>query len=894
MLTMTSLTLVALFALQAPQDVRAWIFSNPADVKAWVANGHLANVTVKDGAVSADAVEWDPFWHCTGLEVKASPWQFILLRLKASRPGRGEVFWSGQTTGKYGGLSQDKCAPFHLRGDGTWEEVVIFPFWQADGTIRQIRLDVYEGAHFDLSSIRILEWGAGKPPQTDVFSWEFKGDPSAWRVHSAADTLFAPRLRLPVADKGWVSVQLRSDKDSTAAIVWSTADGEGMKSHDFAIRGGNQSRCYNIELAGLREWHDPVVAFGIRPSPEAKTVLESIRIASEPSGPPEIVVSYLGFENGVNRAGRPCRVLAQFTNRGGSKAEGLKARLVLAGKARFVDGPCEQPIPTLDYSDQVELAWTVQSASEGDCNVVLATEGPGAAEPVETSLRFLPAINLPAAAYVPEPRPIRTELDVLMYYFPGWDSDAKWDCIRRVAPIRKPLLGYYDEANPECVDWQIKWAAENGVTGYLVDWYWVGGSKHLEHWFEAYKKARYRKHLKVAIMWANHNPPNTHSRDDWRKVTREWIDRYFPLDSYYQIDGKPAVFIWAPTNVRHDLKGSAEVAAAFKESQEMARAAGFPGITFVAMSGHESAAGVKALLEEGYFGATNYHEWGNATGLSKNPNRADYGDIAKTVRKAWEEKVARCGRLVYYPVVDTGWDSRPWHGDKSLVIGGRTPDRFEDILRQAKAYCMQTGRSLVILGPANEWGEGSYVEPNNEFGFEMMERIRRVFGMGNPAAWPINLGPTDVGGGPYDFPHQPRVSRWTFERSVEGWNAMMGVAGFGQKDGALRFRTTTHDPAIMTNAQGLRAREFTTLVIRMRIAGTLQPGDHGQLFFSVGGEAMTEATTYGFGLVNDGQVHDYRIDLCTNPRWRSRITALRLDPCSSKDVEVVIEEIRFE
>ena len=34
------------------------------------------------------------------------------------------------------------------------------------------------------------------------------------------------------------------------------------------------------------------------------------------------------------------------------------------------------------------------------------------------------------------------------------------------------------------------------------------------------------------------------------------------------------------------------------------------------MFGHESKAGVKALLEEGYYGATNYHEWGNATAMS--------------------------------------------------------------------------------------------------------------------------------------------------------------------------------------------------------------------------------------------------------------------------------------
>ena len=892
---MVTLFLVAAWAMgPTTSDLKSWTFDTEADLRAWVPNGALRSVTLKDGVVSADAVDWDPFFTCKGIEIQANPWQFIVLRMKASRPGMGEVFWSGQTTGKYDGFSPDKNTPFRLKGDGNWEEAVILPFWQTEGVIRQLRLDVYNGSHFEIDAIRVCEWGADKPPLTDAFVWSFKGDTSTWRVHPAADVLLAPRLHLPVTDKGWVTVQLRSDQDASCAIVWSTQDMRGLQSRDFSVRGGNLFRHYNIELVGLHEWRDPVVAFGIQLPRDVKVELDSIRIAAEPSGPPEVVVPYFGFENGVNRMGRPCRVLAQFGNRGGAKVESLKARLVMPAELTCTDGSPEQTIGPIEYDEQIETAWSVSAGRHGEYRVRLVTEGPGAAEPVEAVLRFLPPLNLPKASYVPEPRPVPTEFDVCMYYFPGWDSDARWDCIRRVAPIRKPLLGYYDEANPECVDWQIKWSVENGITCYLVDWYWVAGRKHLEHWFDAYRKAKHRKYLKVAIMWANHNPPNTHSRQDWRDVTREWIDKYFPLETYYHIEDKPAVFIWSPDNIRHDLKGSPAVVEAFKESQEMARAAGHRGITFIAMHGHESAAGVKALLEEGYYGATDYHEWGGALQRSANPKRADYGDIVATVRESWERKVARCRPLVYYPVVDTGWDSRPWHGDKSLVISGRTPDRFEDILRQAKAYCRQIGRNIVILGPANEWGEGSYIEPNTEFEFEMMERVRKVFAKGEPASWPVNVAPGDVGLGPYDLPRRVFTTRWTFKQDTGGWSAMMGVSDLALRDGAMRFKTTTRDPAIMVNAGGLRAKGFSKLVLRMQITGPVPPGDHGQLFFSVGGQAMTEATSFRFPLAGDGQMHTYTIDLTGNPRWRSRIATLRLDPCGTEGVDVAIEEIRLE
>ncbi|MCA9444247.1 MAG: glycoside hydrolase family 99-like domain-containing protein, partial [Candidatus Omnitrophica bacterium] len=117
----------------------------------------------------------------------------------------------------------------------------------------------------------------------------------------------------------------------------------------------------------------------------------------------------------------------------------------------------------------------------------------------------------------------------------------------------------------------------------------------------------------------------------------------------------------------------------------------------------------------------------------------------------WRERDRECGGLIYYPVVDTGWDARPWHGKKAQVIRNRTADGFERLLAQAKSYCEEHGKPFVVLGPVNEWGEGSYIEPCVEFEFDMLERIRKVFGIPEPSGWPVNIGPSDIGLGPYDL-----------------------------------------------------------------------------------------------------------------------------------------------
>ena len=157
---------------------------------------------------------------------------------------------------------------------------------------------------------------------------------------------------------------------------------------------------------------------------------------------------------------------------------------------------------------------------------------------------------------MPEPKPAATDYLVLSYYYPGYGRDYQHRQMLRSAPWAKPALGYYDEGNPECIDWQIKWAVEHGVAGFLVDWYWVAGQKRHMHWLEGFAKARYRNHFKWAVMWANHNPPGTHSREDWRAVTQFWIDHYFK-DSRVPPPGRQAVVaIWSPGNIRKDLGGS--------------------------------------------------------------------------------------------------------------------------------------------------------------------------------------------------------------------------------------------------------------------------------------------------------------------------------------------------
>lgn len=886
---------ILVLTLLSTGGLPSWEFETPDALDQWKPNAHLEDAAVAGGVLHARAVDWDPYFHCTGIELPANPWQYVLIRIKASRGGTADLFWSGATEGPNGGLTEKKKTSFQVSGDGAWREIPVFPFWHVEGAIRQMRLDVYPDAEFDIDWIRVASWGDGVAPAQDVYAWTFPdGDMSAWTVTPQAGERFSPPLDLPLGNRGFVTVRLSAAQDCEGRVLWAAPETSGLQFESFCIRGDGRVRDYNVEVQSYPSWGKRIAMLGLRLPPSPGFKVESVSLNETPIGPPDLQVVYFGCENGVNRAGCPARVIAHVENRGGASEQPITFALEAQDGLR-VSGNASARAATPVYAETADAVFEVAADQPGTYTVKLRINAAGAPETEAMSvLEILPAVSAPAAGYPPEPRPVDTDLDVLAYYFPGWATEASWDCIRRIAPNRKPLLGYYDEANPECVDWQIKWAVENGITGFLVDWYWNKGSQHLTHWFEAYRKARYRDMLRVAVMWANHNPPGSHSRDDWRAVTREWVDRYFSLPSYYRLNDTPAVFLWAPNLIRSDLGGSAEVKAAFAESQQTAREAGYRGILFVAVNDCQSTADARTLLDEGYFGATNYHEWGRATELSTTPNRAQFQDVTTTAPEKWAERNTMCGDLVYFPLVDTGWDSRPWHGAKSLVISGRTVPLFEELLRAGKEFSRAQERPFVVLGPVNEWGEGSYIEPCTEFGFGMYEAVRRVFAAGAPEAWPVNIGPADAGLGPYDLPAAPPTTAWDFGDGCQGWSAMMGVTPPASKNGCLYFETTSSDPALQTPTRGLLARDAPALRIRMRIDGPVREGERAQLFWSCGGAAMSEATSVDFVIAADGGWRNYEIDLSRHPRWRGRISALRFDPCATRDAKIHVDTFAFQ
>lgn len=491
-----------------------------------------------------------------------------------------------------------------------------------------------------------------------------------------------------------------------------------------------------------------------------------------------------------------------------------------------------------------------------------------------------------------ETHPVRGDYEVGVYYYPGWKSGGQWAPILSY-PERQPLLGWYKEGDPRVAEWQIKWAAEHGITFFCYDWYWSKGQRQLEHALHnGFLQARNRDKMKFSLLWANHNPPGSHSKEDCVKVAQYWIQNYFGRPEYLKVAGKPVVFIFTPHRMRQDLGGSQGVREALELMRTECRRAGLPGLYLVACGNKYEAV---TSGQEG-FDAVSAYNW-PGIGLAQGVKTAPFEELIGRYSEWWADITRTCSAPLLVPI-SGGWDNRPWAGmQEALVRSGRTPENFRRHLMEARRMMDARTTSvlpLAIIEAWNEFGEGSYIEPQKEFGFGYLDAVREVFT--NAPREHRDTRPEDVGetvaqvlvGSPTD-------NRWSFEQGQSAWDAMMGLTPLQFKDGALSCRSTGNDPAFTSPPFALPAARFGAFRVRIRLrAQDAKPfKDQAQLFWSANGQRPNESTSARMAVVGDGTWHDYTIPLAANPHWNGTITHFRFDPCTRAGVNIEIQFIEM-
>tara|TARA_R110002050_G_scaffold226143_1_gene361972 strand:+ start:6245 stop:7495 length:1251 start_codon:yes stop_codon:yes gene_type:complete len=372
---------------------------------------------------------------------------------------------------------------------------------------------------------------------------------------------------------------------------------------------------------------------------------------------------------------------------------------------------------------------------------------------------------------------VEGDVQVAVYYFPNWGPvyASEWSRVKAAKPRFKghqqpkvPVWGYANENDPVAMAQKIDAAAEHGVDAFIFDWYYFDEGSELltgrrESWEdkkylymaleEGFLKADNNNKLKFSLMWCNHDlgggVKGAVKPETFESLIDYVIEEYFKHPSYWKIDGCPYFSIYQFHSFLETYDNDYEKAAeAIELFRTKVKAAGFPDLHLNGVLWGLKGEVLNNAVQYFKLNSATSYVWIHHFNLPSFP-ATEYTVAADGYFNGVEnggasnglEKPASDIPVPYHINVSMGWDSSPrcnntddWMTRRDYpfgpVIVNNTPYLFKKYLAKAKEMTMAKPENerVITINSWNEWGEGSYLEPDDVNGMGYLEAIRDVFG----------------------------------------------------------------------------------------------------------------------------------------------------------------------
>lgn len=358
---------------------------------------------------------------------------------------------------------------------------------------------------------------------------------------------------------------------------------------------------------------------------------------------------------------------------------------------------------------------------------------------------------------------------VVAMYLPQYHRNAEndlwwgegytdWRAVKDSKPLYKghnqPRIpykrNYYDLSEVETIKKQADMATKYGIYGFGIYHYWFSSNQILldkpinliknnkdvnTHYFLMWDNGSWKRtwsNVKFSNSWApmyekKDNGPEILAElrygevDEWEKHFL-YLLPYFQDERYIKVNGKPLFGIFNQNNEPETLKKM------FKVWDKMAKENGFTGI---AILGKTNAAKVTISdYEFDYEPAT--HGWIGKNNFQKgllrvyDNLRLKLGMLKKyDYDKLWK-KILRDvnNKENYFTGAFVRYDDTPRRGKRSSIVIGDSPEKFQKNMQLLLQKTKQKNKEFVFLTAWNEWGEGAYLEPDEEGGFSYLEALK--------------------------------------------------------------------------------------------------------------------------------------------------------------------------
>lgn len=340
-----------------------------------------------------------------------------------------------------------------------------------------------------------------------------------------------------------------------------------------------------------------------------------------------------------------------------------------------------------------------------------------------------------------------------------------WVAVKKSVPLydghlqpKVPLSNnYYQLNNIEVIRWQAEIAKKYGIDGFGIYHYWFDDNLHL---LDKPVKLLYQNKdidLEYMFIWDNsswvRSWSNVKMSNDWAPIHEEKVDKqgrgilaelvygdksswkkhfdyllpFFKDSRYIKLDNKPVFAIYNQNNQSEIL---AEMCNYWNE---LAIDNGFSGVYIIGKVNNQ-----KINITENRF--LYQPEWNGWVGhnvvqkiwiklknvffikIIKQPLIYDYDKIWKKILETAEKFNSQ---NIYFSGF-VNYDDTPRRGRKGKIVKNSSPQKFERYIRKLIQLSIKSNNPLVFITAWNEWGEGAYLEPDEEHGYSYLESLKKA------------------------------------------------------------------------------------------------------------------------------------------------------------------------
>ena len=338
-----------------------------------------------------------------------------------------------------------------------------------------------------------------------------------------------------------------------------------------------------------------------------------------------------------------------------------------------------------------------------------------------------------------------------------------WTAVKNTVPFfdshvqpKRPFDGhYYSLDNIEAIRWQATIAKKYGVHGFGIYHYWFNSEMHLLDKPVILLRDNTDIDISYMFIWDNSTWKRTWSNvdfsNDWAplyeneknqsnngilaeliygsekdwKIHFDYLLDFFMDSRYIKIDNKPVFAIYNQNNRPDVLKRMCDY------WNQLAIKSGFNGIYILGKTNKDNINITSNLFN--YEPEWSGWLWHNQAERILNKLYKTYFKVKKipvlyNYDLIWKRiiKNASNGKANILYSAFVNYDDTPRRGLNGKVIRNESPEKFEQYMSQLLNICNEQNKEFLFITAWNEWGEGAYLEPDEENGYAYLEALKRA------------------------------------------------------------------------------------------------------------------------------------------------------------------------